>query len=106
MNELKLYHIHQCGIYGAVAYIVNKENIKKIYDLVTYENNKFIFKTNYISPSDWFIYNNLITYNIIKTQCIDSTIHNDHLDFHRASEQFNLNILLSNLKNGIIKELN
>jgi GR25 family glycosyltransferase involved in LPS biosynthesis len=96
-------------IYGALAYIVKKQNIKKILDLFEYTDGIFKFKTNYISPSDWFIYQNTNTYvykyNIIIQNCKESTIHNDHLDSHNKSMKIQNEILLSNLNNGIIKEL-
>ena len=96
-------------IYGTLAYIVKKKNIKKLLDLFEYRNGKFKFKTNYISPSDGYIYENSNTYiykyNIIIQNCKESTLHNEHLDFHNKSIKLNNQILLSNLDNGIIKEL-
>ena len=89
-------------------FIYTKFN-KKILDLFEYKDNTFKFKTNYITPADWFIYQNTNTYvykyNIIIQNCTESTIHNNHLGMHNYSINFNNKILLSNLNNGIIKEL-
>ena len=73
---------------GTVAYIVKKKNLhdlKKFYEI---KNDKIYLKKNIkLSGADKYIFKMLKTYvykyNIISTNCNESIIHQDHLEFHK-----------------------
>lgn len=98
-NENPLTHIG-----GTCSYIISKSGVDKICNRVKYiENeNKFLFNDkNDFHVADIYIYINLNTYvykyNFISALINNSNIHNDHLDFHSSSNNFNLNIIKNNL---------
>ena len=91
---------------GTVCYIISKSGINKMASLVKYsnENNiceKFIFNKKYpLHVADIFIYNYLETivykYNYITTLVEESTIHNNHLDYHNSILDYQLNVIKNN----------
>ena len=87
--------------YGMQSYIITSSCVDKLLKLFSYVDNKFIFNTKYISPSDWFIYDNSITYaykyNLISEDTHDSLIHSDHLKFHNECNTHNNKILYNNI---------
>ena len=87
---------------GTVAYIVKKKNLydlKKFYEI---RNEKIYFKKNIkLAGADRYIFKMLKTYvykyNIISTNCDESIIHKEHLEFHKICINKN-NLKLKNLK--------
>ena len=64
------------------AYIINKKGMNKIYNLC-FKNDKILLNASISHTSDYYIYNNLISYNYTKPlfihQIKDSTIHKSHI---------------------------
>lgn len=92
-------------IYSAVCYIISKEGVKKLINAARYiSDNKFEFNTNvcdFFEVSDYYLYSILNTwvykYNFISTSDDqESTIHSNHLDFHKVSNKINLDLILEN----------
>ena len=90
-------------IAGTVAYIINKDAVHKITNLINYdiENNKFKFNIDTISPSDYFIYSYcnayVYKYNFINTMNKDSIIHKEHLEHHIEYSRIQRNIILDDI---------
>jgi GR25 family glycosyltransferase involved in LPS biosynthesis len=88
------YHIA-----GTVCYIISKNGIKNILDQFDYINNIYFFKNNYFDVADKFLYKNVNTivykYNFINTDCIDSDIHSNHIEWHKITRDYQLNEILN-----------
>lgn len=92
-------------IYSAVCYIITKEGVKKLINAAKYITDyKFEFNTNvcnFFDFADYYLYSILNTwvykYNFISTSDDqESTIHSNHLDFHKVSNKINLDLILEN----------
>jgi len=77
------------------AYIISRQGLNKLFEVAEYDitNNKFnLYKP--LSPADIFLYKYLETYiykyNFLTPNDNTSTIHSDHLDFHKYSSLINL----------------
>ena len=91
--------------WSALSYLVNKKNIKNKLEKIKL-NNKWMCNENDIMLSDHFIFSNFNTY-VYKypyftfPQNNDSTLHNDHLDYHKIYKACNYLVL-----NNIFEEYN
>jgi GR25 family glycosyltransferase involved in LPS biosynthesis len=86
---------------GTVAYVVNKKNLSKINDYYNIIGDIYDLNNNLkFNSADKYIYRMLNTYvykyNIISTNFNESTIHKEHLEFHRICIYKN-NLELKNL---------
>ena len=90
--------------WGAFAYIITKKAVKKLVEFANYnfENNNFNINIP-LKVSELFIFQNLNTYtykyNFINTLNVDSSIHNNHLLWHRKCSLIGLYDVLINLEN-------
>jgi len=94
------------SVCGTPAYVISKTGIEKIKKLFIYENNKFFVNTNYISPADFYIYENCITYlykyNLFFDNSKTSLLEHD-LKHIRNSNMINNSIIYKNLnQNGYL----
>jgi len=91
-------------IWGTVCYIISKDGVKKICKICEYINdNQFKFNKNIyngFNVADIYLYKLLNTwvykYNFINTSDQISFIHNNHLNYHKNSNLFNLNLIKEN----------
>jgi glycosyl transferase family 25 len=82
-------------IYSTLAYIINKKGAKKLIDdcdnLSCYKDNMYLLNSTAEHKADHYIYKNTITYCYKYPVFIyaneDSTIHDDHLDFHKQNKE-------------------
>ncbi len=77
-------------IYGAFSYVIKNKSAKEFIKNI-YKDNKFEILNNREHNSDIYIFSELKTYCYkypYFTYFVDneSTIHNDHLDFHKSSK--------------------
>jgi GR25 family glycosyltransferase involved in LPS biosynthesis len=92
-------------IAGTVAYIINKNSIDKILNLINYDEINNIFNIditiNNITPADIFIYNYFDTYvykyNFINCLNQTSIIHEDHLSHHIKFSNIQKDIILNDI---------
>ena len=88
---------------GTVAYIINKNSIHKILNLIDYNkiNNTFDININNITPADYFLYQNCNTYvykyNFINCLNKTSIIHEDHLSLHIRSSNIQKDFILNDI---------
>ena len=92
-------------ICGTVCYIISKEGLNKINSKNKYISDD-IFEISsdvLFDVADIFLYKNLNTYvykyNFISTRDEESSIHEGHLDYHKKSNTYQLNNLLTNINN-------
>jgi GR25 family glycosyltransferase involved in LPS biosynthesis len=85
---------------GTVCYIISRKGIEKLCNIVNYDdiNNTFKFNTNdKFHVADIYIYQNLETYvykyNFINTLVEESDIHNEHLQYHINSNNYQLDVI-------------
>ncbi len=76
-------------IYGAGAYIISKATALKIINKI-YKDNKFILLPNYTCEIDNYIFTLVNCYSykypyFVSKLSNDSTIHSNHLEFHKKS---------------------
>ena len=113
------YYKNKITIWSAVCYIISRNGINKLNNYIRYndidnnidnndidnnnidENDKFIIINNkIIDNTEIFLYNNLETYvykyNFISTNINDSTIHNDHLNYHKRCNDKQFDVILKN----------
>jgi GR25 family glycosyltransferase involved in LPS biosynthesis len=91
-------------IWGTGCYIISKDGIQKICKICEYINdNQFKFNKNIyngFNVADIYLYKLLNTwvykYNFINTIEQTSLIHNNHLNYHKNSNLFNLNLIKEN----------
>lgn len=82
-------------MYSTLAYVINKKGAKKLIDdcdnLSCYKDNMYLLNSNAQHKADHYIYKNTITYCYKYPLFIydneDSTIHDDHLDFHKQNKE-------------------
>lgn len=87
---------------GTAAYIISKEGVKNFMSNVArFEDNKLILVNKNLHVADMYIYRYVNTivykYNFINTLDKDSEIHSDHLDQHRASTEFEIELIVNTL---------
>jgi GR25 family glycosyltransferase involved in LPS biosynthesis len=93
------------AIYSTVCYVISRSGINKIIKNAEYiDNNNFkLNKDHKLHAADIYIYENLDTYvykyNYISTLLEESTIHNNHLDYHKNSDTYQLSIILKDFYN-------
>lgn len=83
------------GIYSTLSYLINKKGAKKLIDdcdnLSCYKDNVYLLNSNAQHKADHYIYKNTITYCYKYPLFIydneDSTIHDDHLNFHKQNKE-------------------
>ena len=72
-------------IAGTACYIISTEGIKKSINNFIYKENQFVINKS-VEVADVMMYKHIITYvfkyNYIGTLDNNSTIHNDHVDWH------------------------
>ena len=95
-------------IWSAASYIISRKGIDNICNLVSYNNDTFNFNINYIHVADLFLFKFSKTYvykyNFINTLDINSTIHEEQLDYQKASSEFQLNLIKNSYINYIIND--
>lgn len=84
-----LYKKWDFNYLGTVAYIVDKKNLIKIKEYYNFNDKTLKLNCNLkFNSADKYIYRLLNTYvykyNIISTNCNESTIHNNHLEYHKV----------------------
>ena len=90
-------------ISSTVCYIISRSGINKIFNNCEYINDDhFIFKTNKkMDVADMYLYINHKTYvykyNYINLKIMDSTIHNDHLEYHKNLDKYQQYEIFKNL---------
>jgi GR25 family glycosyltransferase involved in LPS biosynthesis len=90
-------------ISSTVCYIISRNGINKIFNDCEYINDdNFIFKTNKkMNVADMYLYINNNTYvykyNYINLKIMDSTIHNDHKDYHTICDKYQQYEIFKNL---------
>jgi GR25 family glycosyltransferase involved in LPS biosynthesis len=90
-------------ISGTACYIISRKGINKIIKNAEYlENNNFIFNQDkFFDVADIYLYKNLETYvykyNFIGTIDKDSTIHNDHVNHHTLSTNFQIEEIINDI---------
>lgn len=102
-NEYTLWD-KKLEVYGTACYIITKNGIDKITNLCKYDyDNKFKFNINEkddFNVADIYLYEILNTwiykFNYVNTLDQTSTIHDDHLDFHKISTKANLHLIKYN----------
>jgi GR25 family glycosyltransferase involved in LPS biosynthesis len=93
------------AIYSTVCYVISRSGINKlIKDAFYIDDNNFKLNENHkLHASDIYIYENLDTYvykyNFISTLLEESTIHNNHLNYHKNSDAYQLGIILKDFYN-------
>lgn len=83
------------GIYSTLSYLINKKGAKKLIDdcdnLSCYKDNVYLLNSKAQHKADHYIYKNTITYCYKYPLFIydneDSTIHDDHLNFHKQNKE-------------------
>jgi len=86
------------GIYSTLSYLINKKGAKKLIDTCDssdhfscYKDNVYMLNTNTDHKSDHYIFKNTITYcykyPLFIYENEDSTIHSDHLNFHKENKE-------------------
>jgi len=87
------------GIYSTLSYIINKKGATKLidncelssYHLSCYKDNVYTLNINSDHKSDHYIFENTITYcykyPLFIYENEDSTIHSDHLNFHKENKE-------------------
>jgi GR25 family glycosyltransferase involved in LPS biosynthesis len=99
-NTYTKYH----RIWGAHAYIITKNAVSKFKEFASYdpEHNEFILNKP-LHVSELFIFNNLNTitykYNLINTLDNESSIHNEHIMWHKKCSLIGLYDIFVNLGN-------
>jgi GR25 family glycosyltransferase involved in LPS biosynthesis len=99
------YYNKKMQIGSAVCYIISRSGIDKIIENAKYidDNNFKLNKNHNFDVSDIYIYKNLETYvykyNYITTLFEESTIHNNHLNYHKDNDNFQLGIILKDFYN-------
>lgn len=85
--------------WGACAYIISRSGINKITEKFKFENNILQNKLSECCVSENVIYNNSNTYTY-KYNCVEgleqeSIIHNEKINIHKASNQYNKNVIFN-----------
>ena len=99
-NNYMNYH----RIWGAHAYIITKDAVLKFKEFAAYnaDLNEFILNKP-LHVSELFIFNNLNTitykYNLINTINNESSIHNEHIMWHKKCSLIGLYDILVNMDN-------
>jgi GR25 family glycosyltransferase involved in LPS biosynthesis len=92
-------------IASSVCYVISRSGINKIIKNAEYiNNNNFKLNKNIrLDVSDVYIYINLDTYvykyDYISTLLEESTIHNNHLDYHKNNDDFQFGVILKDFYN-------
>ena len=85
------YTLNNGDIYSSAAYVLNKKSANKFIKSI-YKNNKYVLPKDSIHTADEFIFSSFKTYTYKYAYFIypdnnDSTIHNNHLEFHMFSKK-------------------
>jgi hypothetical protein len=88
------YTLNNINIAGALSYIINKKGAKKLINdcdnFSCYKDNVYLLNTHTEHKADFYLFNNTITYCYKYPYFIysdgESTIHNDHLDWHKDNK--------------------
>jgi GR25 family glycosyltransferase involved in LPS biosynthesis len=94
---------------STVCYVISRSGINKIIKNAKYiDNNNFkLNKDHKLHVSDIYIYENLDTYvykyDYISTLLEESTIHDNHLDYHKNSDSYQFSIILKDFYNYNLK---
>lgn len=98
------YNVWNKNIQGTGCYIITKSAILKISSIVSYNeiDDTFTFNNEHVfEVADIFIYGLVNTivykYSFISLLDEDSTIHSNHLCFHKKSSQIQKDIILNNI---------
>ena len=83
------------GMYSTLSYLINKKGAKKLINdcdnLSCYKDNMYLLNSTAEHKADHYIYKNTITYcykyPVFIYENEDSTIHDDHLDFHKKNKE-------------------
>ena len=102
-NEYTLWN-EKLEAYGTACYLITKKGVNKIINICKYNNgNNFKFnknEKNNLNVADIYLYEMLNTwiykFNYINTLDQTSTIHDNHLDFHKTSTKANLDLIKYN----------
>lgn len=93
------------SIGSTVCYVISRSGINKIIKNAKYINN-LNFKLNKnisLDVSDIYIYVNLDTYvykyDYISTLLEESTIHNDHINYHKNNDNYQFGVILKDFYN-------
>ena len=93
-------------IWGTGSYIISKNGIKNIINMISYIDNEFYLNYGKFHISDYFLYANTNTYvykyNYFNPIDKDSFIHPNHLDYQIKSTQFQKNIIVKDFYNSIL----
>jgi len=90
---------------STVCYIISRSGINKLIKNAEYldDNNFILNKDHNLNVSDIYIYKNLDTYvykyNFISTNIEESTIHDNHLDYHKKNDLIQLGVILKDFYN-------
>jgi len=93
------------AIYSTVCYVISRSGINKLIKDALYinDNNFKLNKDHKLHAADIYIYENLDTYvykyNYISTLLEESTIHDNHLDYHKNCNNYQLGIILKDFYN-------
>jgi GR25 family glycosyltransferase involved in LPS biosynthesis/mannosyltransferase OCH1-like enzyme len=101
-SDWNYYYNNKKHIASTVCYIISRNGINKTINNAKYINDKdFILNYNIkkISCADIYLYINMNTYvyryNFISTLNESSTIHDDHLDWHKKITDMQLDIIIN-----------
>ena len=99
------YYNKNIQIGSTVCYVISRSGINKIINNAKYinDNNFILNEKKNLDVADIYIYQHLETYvykyNYITTLLEESTIHDNHLDYHKNNDNFQLGIILKDFYN-------
>ncbi len=97
LSEKNKSNNYSTTIWSTVCYIISRKGVDKLCNKISFINNNFYFNINNINIADEFLYSELNTfvykYNFINTLNEESTIHDNHIDYHKQVADYQLKII-------------